>query len=48
VGLPSALIIFAGHMAVVIGLWPVHVFGTYRTLAMYGLHVCLLVSDLIF
>ncbi|KAH8950843.1 hypothetical protein BDL97_10G106500 [Sphagnum fallax] len=34
VGLPSALIIFAGHMAVVIGLWPVHVFGTYRTLAM--------------
>jgi hypothetical protein len=34
VGLPSALIIFAGHMAVVIGLWPVHVFCTYRTLAM--------------
>jgi len=35
VGPPSALIMFAGHMAVVIGLWPVHVFCTYRTIAMY-------------
>jgi hypothetical protein len=35
VGPPSALIMFVGDMAVVIGLWPVHVFCTYRTIAMY-------------
>ncbi|CAK9197786.1 unnamed protein product, partial [Sphagnum troendelagicum] len=34
VGPPSVLIMFAGHMAVVIGLWPVHVTCTYRTLAL--------------
>jgi hypothetical protein len=34
VGPPSALIMFVGDMAVVIGLWPVHVFCTYRTIAM--------------
>jgi hypothetical protein len=46
VGPPSALIMFVGDMAVVIGLWPVHVFCTYRTIAMYddvSFIVCLLV-----
>jgi hypothetical protein len=41
VGPPSVLIMFAGHMAVVIGLWPVHVTCTYRTLALYALHFLL-------
>jgi hypothetical protein len=48
VGPPSVLIMFAGHMAVVIGLWPIHVTCTYRTLALYALHFLLYLIGFLF